>query len=394
MSSASASKVENVVRASPRAAETDLEFELLVACTSPFQPGATRELRWHGLDYDRILLLAQHHGVIPQLSAAMEQAAPEVPAAFLQRLREESLKNTRQALWLTRELFRILAQLKARNVDALPYKGPVLAELLYHNVAARQFSDVDILILERDLPIAVAALHELGYEPGIELTPRQERAYLRSGYEYTFDSENGRNLVELQWNVLPKFYSVDLTTQALLERSRVVTFGGQTIRTLSSEDLLIVLCLHAAKHAWAQLSWLSDIARLAQTQPMDWDSVGRTTSSLGIARIVAVTFSLCERLWKEKIPGVLDTGDVHEPILREQLKLLAAGEELDAESIAYFRRMVQVRERRSDRIRFVWRLATTSSVGEWSAIRLPAQLFPLYGAVRVYRLAKRFLTNR
>ena len=324
----------------------------------------------------------------------MEQAAPDVPAAFLQKLREESLKNTRQALWLTRELFRILAQLKARNVDALPYKGPVLAELLYGNVAARQFNDIDILIPERDLPIAVAALHELGYKPGIELTPRQERAYLRSGYEYTFDRENGRNLVELQWNVLPKFYSVDLTTEGLFERSRVVTFGGQTIRTLSSEDLLIVLCLHAAKHAWAQLSWLSDIAKLAQTQPVDWDLVRRTTSSLGIARIVAVTFSLCERLWKERIRGVVDAEELHEPILREHLELLAAGEELDAESIAYFRRMVQVRERRSDRLRFVWRLATTSSVGEWSAIRLPAQLFPLYGAVRAYRLAKRFVTNR
>jgi hypothetical protein len=321
----------------------------------------------------------------------MEQIAAKVPPAFLRALREENLKNTRQALWLTRELFRILAQLRARNVDALPYKGPVLAELLYGNVAARQFSDIDILVRERDLPIAVAALHELGYEPGIELTPRQERAYLGSGYEYTFDSDHGRNLVEMQWRVLPKFYSVDLTTEGLFNRSHTAIISGQTIRTLSPEDLLIVLCLHAAKHAWVQLSWLSDIATLAQTQVLNWDSVRDTASRLGIARIVALTFCLCERLWKTKIPAVLEVEELCEPILREQLKLLAAGEELDVESMTYFRRMVQVRERRSDRMRFVWRLATTSSVGEWSSIHLPSPLFPLYGVVRAFRLAKRML---
>lgn len=393
MSSASTSQFESKVgtRQMPKGS---LEFDMLVACTSPFQPEAVRDFRWSAINYERTLLLAQHHGVIPQLSDALEQLGPEVSPTFLQSLRDENLKNTRQALWLTRELFRILAQFKARNVDALPYKGPLLAELLYGNVAARQFCDIDILIRERDLPIAVAALHELGYEPGIDLTPRQERAYLRSGYEYTFDGENGRNLVEVQWRVLPRFYSVDLTTESLFERSRTVRFSGQRIRTLSSEDLLIVLCLHSAKHAWAQLSLLSDVAKLTQTQPLDWESVRGIASELGIARIVALTLALCQRLWSTQIPAVLHVEGFCEVMVQQQLELLAAATELDAESVPYFRRTLQLRERRSDQLRFLWRLTTTPSVGEWSTIRLPDALFPLYGAVRAFRLCQRFLRSR
>jgi len=50
-------------------------------------------------------------------------------------------------------------------------------------------------------------------------------------------------------------------------------------------------------------------------------------------------------------------------------------------------RMMDLRERRRDRISFSWRLGVTPSTGEWSAIRLPGPLFPLYRAVRLFRLA-------
>jgi len=388
MSSAASLRID--VEADDRVAgyETNPEFQLLVACTSP----SRTQYVVGPVNWNSVLQLAQHHGVISQLSDTLEYSVAQIPSTVIEKVRNENRNNTRQALWLTREMFRILGQLTARNIDAMPYKGPVLAEMLYGNVAARQFNDIDILIRARDVPVAIAALHELGYEPGVELTPRQERAYLRSGYEYTFDGERGRNLVELQWNVLPRFYSVDLKTEDLFERAQTQTVSGQKIRSLSLEDLLIVLCLHAAKHGWVQLSWLSDVATLAGSETIDWDTVGKRSAALGVGRILDLTFALCHRLWRTPLPCVLPLEC--EPILRHQLELLAQGEEYNTDSLPYFRRMLQARERRSDRARFLWRLATTPSLGEWSAIRLPSPLFPLYGAVRAVRLAKRMVTTR
>jgi hypothetical protein len=59
----------------------------------------------------------------------------------------------------------------------------------------------------------------------------------------------------------------------------------------------------------------------------------------------------------------------------------------NTESIRYFRLMMNVRERWQDRVRLFSRLAFTSTAGEWSAMRLPARLFPLYRLVRMCRLA-------
>jgi hypothetical protein len=61
----------------------------------------------------------------------------------------------------------------------------------------------------------------------------------------------------------------------------------------------------------------------------------------------------------------------------------------NVESLAYFRLMLRLRERRSDRLRFLARLVFTPGPGEWAAVRLPRLLFPLYPLVRLARLATR-----
>lgn len=130
-----------------------------------------------------------------------------------------------------------------------------------------------MLIHAAEVPRAKAALAELGYTPGLDLTPQEERAYLASGYEYTFDSAQGRNLLELQWQILPRFYSVDFAVDGLFDRAQTVTVAGRSLQTLNAEDLMLVLCVHAAKHAWVQLSWLCDIDQLARSQRVKWDAV-------------------------------------------------------------------------------------------------------------------------
>ena len=383
MSSLAAKPVSRDTHAKP-------EFAFLVACCNP----STADHSGVSLDtinWPLLFEFAQHHGAIARVTASLERLEQNLPAAVLGKFQDEVRAATRTALWLTREMFRILEQFKARNVDALPYKGPVLAELLYGDVAARQFNDIDILIRARDIPIAVAGLHELGYEPGITLTPRQARAYLRSGYEYTFDGPHGRNLIEVQWNLLPHFYSVDVNMEDLFARSQAQSISGRSVQSLSPEDLLIVLCLHAAKHAWTQLSWLSDIATLATDRRLDWDFINNTARKLRIQKILGVTFLLCERLWGVSTRANYVLPRSCDGTIASLTGKMESAEEPDAESLPYFRTMLQVREARRDQCRFLWRLSTTPSIGEWSAISLPGPLFPLYRVVRGLRLADRML---
>jgi hypothetical protein len=197
----------------------------------------------------------------------------------------------------------------------------------------------------------------------------------------------------MQWQILPRFYSIDFDVDGLFDRAVALSFGGHSLRTLCAEDLMLVLCVHAAKHGWVQLSWLCDIAELASS--IDWIVVQKRAQRLGVERILAVTFVLADRFLGIPLPQPMrerirnDRG-VEELAERIQPNL-AQGTEYDTESIAYFRLMANVRERWQDRFRFWWRLAITPSVGEWRAIRLPDLLFPLYRVVRLARLARRMV---
>lgn len=374
------------------------EFDLLLACCAELSNSERtqrmRDLLDHPLDWKRLIQLAEHHGMMPHLYRHLSVSS-NVPPDSLEAIRQDYEASARKALWLTRELLRVLDHLDSRGIAALPYKGPALAESLYGNVGLRQFSDLDVLIHAADVPRAKAALGELGYKPGIELTPQEERAYLVSGYEYTFDSAQGRNLLELQWQVLPRFYSVDFDVDGFFDRAQTGTVAGREFRTLSADDLMLVLCVHAAKHAWVQLSWLCDIVQLARSQRVDWDAVTQQAQRLGIERIVAVSFVLAHQLLGADVPGSVQTriqmDHATEALAGEIVPIVARGEDYDTESTSYFRLMMRLRERRRDRLRLLWRLAVTPSVSEWSAVHLPGPLFFLYRAVRGFRLAARVL---
>ncbi len=368
------------------------EFDFLLACCANGSPSGRSERirRNRPLNWMRVIELAEHHGVIPQIYRSLSDLGDVACSDSLWQSHET---NARKALWLTRELLRILGKLNSCGIVALPYKGPVLAQLLYGNVTLRQFSDLDLLIQSSDLPRIKSALAELGFEPGVQLTPREEREYVESGYEYAFDCAHGRNLLEVQWRILPRFYCVDFDVDGFFERAITFSLGGTTLRTLCTEDLLIVLCVHAAKHAWQQLSWLCDIGELAKSREIDWDVIRDHAKRLGVQRIVAISFFLAHKLLEARLPEIVQTqiqkDDSIENLANEILPIVVARSDYDPESIPYFWLMIRVRERWRDRVKFLWRLIFTPSVGEWSAIRLPSRLFSLYRVVRIFRLVSR-----
>lgn len=370
-------------------------FDLLLQCCAAaigssggFLPDASVDVDW-----ELFANLAERHDVTPLVYRCFHGLPNAAPHAALEAFRRGYERNTRKNLRLTFELTRILDCLAACGVDALPYKGPVLAEALYGDVGLRQFSDLDVLIRPQNLGRASEAVQKLGYTPTNPLTPRQEQAYVATGYERAFDGPSGKNLLEMQWRIVPKFYSIDLDVKGLFERSTDVTLGDWQGRTLSPEDLLLVLCVHAAKHAWVRLSWLCDIARTLQTQTMDFDLVQRRASELGVARIVGISLWLANRLLRMPVPALLSAPmDKDEMVVRlgkEVLRLMIQLSEFDVESPDYFRLMLRARECCRDKISFLARLAITPSTGEWSAIRLPGPLFSLYRIVRIARLSSR-----
>jgi hypothetical protein len=300
-------------------------------------------------------------------------------------------------LLTARELIRILESLDSLSIEVMPYKGLALAEMLYGDVAARQSGDIDLLIHARDLPRIKEAVGGLGYTTHLPLSAMEEKHYLVSGYECAFDSPAGKNLLEVQWALQPRFYAVDFDLEGMFQRAAFATVVGQKMKTPSPEDLVLVLAAHAAKHMWTRLIWLCDIARLMQMPTIDWNWIESRARALGITRILRVTLLLAHRFLETALPAMIenDTRNDREAQAWQQSigDQIAEGAAIDFESRKYFHAMMSLRERRRDRVRFLWRLALTPGPGEWKSMRLPAALFPLYRLVRLSRLAAKVIRS-
>jgi hypothetical protein len=407
------------------------EFDLLVACCSDSNAGRADRIRHFlsgTLDWERLLALVDHHRVVPQAYGALSAFAHLIPVQPLDALRSRYRDNARKTLWFTGELIRILAHLESAGIKALPYKGPALAETLYGEVTQRQFGDLDVLILPEDVPKAKAALLALGYKPGLHLAPSLETSYVESGYEYSFSAAQGPNLLELQWRIVPRFYSIDLDVADLFARAKWVDNSREAapahsprrkpwvdsetppipigtkdharyslLRTLRPEDLLLALCIHAAKHVWVQLSWLCDIAQLVKSRPLDWNAIQDEARRLGIERIVSLNLLLAHKVLGSAMPPAIQSRVQEDPsttiLAAGILRIIESSVHYDTESIPYFRLMMRLRERWQDQARFLWRLASTPSVSEWSAVQIPKPLQPLYRLVRLWRLARRLASG-
>lgn len=372
------------------------EFVLLLACCSVDRPESiSRQVTAcldAGVDWPQVLRLAEHHSVLPLLYRSV-RGSGTVPVVILEDLRRRYEHNALRNLKFTAELFRILDCLEAHSIPAIPYKGPVLAENEYGDLALRFFSDLDVLVRPSEMLRAKAAVEDLGYSRTLSLTPPEERAYLATGYEYTFDGPAGRNLLELQWGIVPRFYAVDFDCDQFFERAVSANVSGRTVRALSPEDLLLGLCVHTAKHAWIRLCWLRDIAGVLQSQVLDWNVIEQRAAELGISRMLQVSLLLAQRLVGADLPDrVLENsrdGPAVERLCKGITQHLPHGEEYNVESLAYFWLMFRLRENVADKLRFAFRLALTPSLGEWKLVRLPESLFFLYRIVRLARLLAR-----
>jgi Uncharacterised nucleotidyltransferase len=345
------------------------------------------------LDWSEFLRLAEYHGVLPLVARNLIEHGLGLPPEIERSLRSAYEANLRRSMLFTAELARITQHFERRQLRVVPYKGAVLAQSLYRDLGLRSFSDLDFLISARDFELAKQALAEIGYRPSVDLTPTVERLWLRTRYERSFDGAAGKNLVELQWALVPPFYGVDLRVEDLLVRAGRTVVGGCEMPCLSPEDSLLVLCLHAAKHLWMRLMWLSDIAETLRTQTIDYSLAVSQARALGIARILGLGFWLVKDVLRAELPKPAEEmigADHRVPTLgREFAERLARDVAYDLESTEYFRLILKLRERRGDRLRYLWRLVWTPGVGDVAAVRLPEALFPCYRIVRIGRLMRK-----
>src|SRR5206468_1634398 len=150
----------------------------------------------------------------------------------------------------------------------------------------RQITDLDVLVKRRQLDDVMRLLPAHGYSYQQSLPDRTAAAERRVFYNHVFI--RGHVTVEVHWKFSQDFFPFDIDYTRLWRRLSRVTIFGQPVEALHAEDLILVLCVHGARHCWERLAWIVDLAHLIARHPeIDLQQILAEARERGVERAVA-----------------------------------------------------------------------------------------------------------
>ncbi len=347
------------------------------------------------VDWENLVEIAEHHNVLPLLCQNLNAICPDsVPGAVLADLNQRFMANAKSNLFLTGELCRILNHYDRAGLKSMPYKGPLLAESVYGNLALRRFCDLDILVRQEEVPAAWKELVAVGYEPQEELDCARETFCRRFAHHYGFIHRAKDVLVELHWSVVPRWFSAGFDMNAVWARAGSAQLAGRTVATPCSEDTLLMLCLHGAKEGWSSLGWICDLNELVQKRPIDWEDMFKTARRCGCEALLCLGLLLARSCLSTPLPDpVLERIVANRPVqsIAEAVRQhLFTPHNSDDEIGAIARLNIQAQGSAWEKFICRLHMATVPGFFDIASIRLPRPLFGLYHLVRPVRLLRKY----
>lgn len=345
--------------------------------------------------WDRLLAMAAAHGMRPLLYRFLEGQTLVCPqpeqAKACSTLQEFTQLNLRKNLRMTGELVVLLRFFAEHGVKVIPFKGPTLAALVYGDLGLREFGDLDLLIAKRDFMKAQELLLARGYQPEVLLNASQAAAFAEACNVMAFWHAEKEISVETHWELSPKYLPFSPDLERLRERMIPSRPGGQTVMTFSSEDLLVYLCAHGAKHVWEKLIWIVDLAGLIHGHSnMDWHRVYDLAVEQRCDRVLFLGLRLARDVIGISAPfgmeKLMESDPESERLAAKVIERLFSDSpprrSLSAESLFIFRSQLLW----TDKIRSFARMAITPSAADWlyfPKLRRFAWAYPLLRPLRL-----------
>ncbi len=374
------------------------EHELLLHCartTATHHVAARiRELAATDIDWQYFFLLARRHSIVPLVYLQLDRCASDlVPSEHLSLLKKHYFENVARNAVLTAELCRLIARFGASGIDAIAYKGPVLALFAYGNVGLRRFVDLDVIVKKSDVLKAREILLDEDYTPSKSLSLNQQELLLRTQHNLQFSRDNHRMIIELHWEVAPHLFASTVSSEQLWESLSSIDLNGTLVNTLSANDLLFSLCVHGSRHLWERLGWICDIAELLARHSFDWPTLLKRAAEADSDRMFLLGLYLAARLLEAPLPTVVKQRCNSDPRLTSLADnvvehLFNGPTHVPATSREIFKYNIGVRKTLSARARYILYMLrpTDSDLGAYS---LPESLSFGYYLSRPFRLLKR-----
>ncbi len=228
---------------------------------------------------------------------------------------DRRLQLTARNVFLLDEFLKVAHIFHEKQVALMPLKG--IAFLMEPNAdfGNRYMGDIDVLVKEKDVALAVEMLVGLGF---------QEPRYpfdVKSPGSLSFNSlaltKSGKIpfFIHLHWHILnsslPLLMVMDQIDMKDIWNEAIPSGDGlESFYKMCLEYEVIFLMLHAFKHSFEKESFFYDIKKVVESnrEKINWTSLVSTAQKWGVGLALYYSFCLLNCYWsKELVPvGVID----------------------------------------------------------------------------------------
>ena len=217
---------------------------------------------------------ARWHRMGPLLHVRLAPVAAALPTTLTDALQAEYRQHALWGVALATAAGQVLSTLTAADIEPAVLKGMAMGEVLYHNLALRPTTDLDLLVPHADVSKVKAALLALGFED--QGLAAEEQPHLRGEVALHASLLAGelRFGVDVHWRLAQHpAVMFHLAAEDWLPRSVPATIAGVPVRVLCPADALLHAAIHLFWHhlgTW-HLVWLSDVDLLLRNHGAAWD---------------------------------------------------------------------------------------------------------------------------
>jgi Uncharacterised nucleotidyltransferase len=253
----------------------------------------------------------------------------------------------------------LLDALHEQNIDALAYKGQLLAQAIYGSAWLRDSGDIDLIVSEADTPKALETIVGMGYRAPIARAWWSHKKFLRDCSELPLTGDAGRIEVDLHWRFAAPWWPELITAKQALDSSETLRVGDAVFPWIDLQALWLMQLAHVLSNEWRESKSLIDLAQVSH----------RISASNGALVTWHALHARCKNGNSDNAfdAAILLLADLFGVAIPEAVQSTANGNN-DAKNVAQWclgGLGHHAREHRGgERLRLAWRIAPTRKVRE------------------------------
>ena len=344
------------------------------------------------------LSLAFCHGTLPLLYKTLKSAdsthqIPLLARDILPALKQRYMTLARKNMLMSSELIRIMRLLKENRINALSFKGPILALQLYGDITQRQYSDLDILIHCEDRESAARLLEDRGYESLLLMGPKQEQIWYKNAKEMSLYNKEKNIHIDLQWQFFDRDYPLHFSLENIWVSAEDIYLNGNQIKTFSPDSLLIYLCIHGSKHLWERIGWIKDIDLLVRSGDLNWEQIDREMEGSGFERMFLLGLYMTNTYFRTPLPDSIKEQIREQGWLRKLEDFIVSDWNEKQNMFRNTTAMLYLFPTLESKFKYLTKVIIKPAKNEYRYVDLPEKYYWAYYLLRPYLLIQKYLKS-